>query len=88
MSAPTRFAGTTGHPKGEVKTGFAVGIDHGKVVTKLEMKPKPSYRKGVRARHHTSTLCRSPRSRCEPPLLPFGAALPDLPGCWFALCRS
>ena len=46
MSAPTRFAGTTGHPVGETKTGLAVGMDHGKVVTKLEQKQRPSYRKG------------------------------------------
>ena len=48
VSAPTRFAGTTGHPVGETKTGYAVGMDHGKVVTKLELKPRPSHRKGVR----------------------------------------
>ena len=46
MSAPTRFAGTTGHPRGETKTGFAVGMDHGRVVTKLELKQRPSQRKG------------------------------------------
>lgn len=46
MSAPTRFAGTTGHPRGETKTGLAVGMDHGRVVTKIELKQRPSYRKG------------------------------------------
>jgi len=46
MSAPTRFAGTTGHPVGDTKTGYAVGMDHGKVVTKLEQKQRPSQRKG------------------------------------------
>ena len=46
MSQPTRFAGTTGHPVGETKTNLAVGMDHGKVVTKLERKQLPSYRKG------------------------------------------
>ena len=46
MSAPTRFAGTTGHPVGETKTNLAVGMDKGKVVTKMEQKPKPSHRKG------------------------------------------
>ena len=46
MSAPTRFAGTTGHPIGDTKTNMAVGADHGKVVTKLELKQRPSYRKG------------------------------------------
>merc|ERR1719478_366957 len=46
MSQPTRFAGTTGHPVGDTKTGLAVGIDKGKVVTKLDLKQKPSYRKG------------------------------------------
>ena len=46
MSAPTRFAGTTGHPVGDTKTGLAVGMDHGKVVTKIPLKPRPSYRKG------------------------------------------
>ena len=46
MSAPTRFAGTTGHPVGDTKTNMAVGMDHGKVVTKLELKPRPSQRKG------------------------------------------
>merc|ERR550514_2678945 len=46
MSAVTRFAGTTGHPVAEVKTGMAAGMDKGHVVTKLALKPKPSYRKG------------------------------------------
>ena len=46
MSQPTRFAGTTGHPVGETKTNLAVGMDHGKVVTKLPLKQRPSYRKG------------------------------------------
>jgi large subunit ribosomal protein L36e len=46
MSAPTRFAGTTGHPVGETKTGYAVGMDKGKALTKLELKQRPSYRKG------------------------------------------
>lgn len=50
MSAPTRFAGTTGHPVGETKTNLCVGMDKGKVVSKLEKKQKPSYRKGVRER--------------------------------------
>ena len=31
---------------GETKTNLAVGMDHGKVVTKLELKQRPSYRKG------------------------------------------
>ena len=46
MSAPTRFAGTTGHPVGDTKTNIAVGMDKGKALTKLEMKPRPSTRKG------------------------------------------
>jgi len=55
MSAPTRFAGTTGHPgkaaKTDTKTGICVGMvaenaNYGKVTTKLPLKPKPSYRKG------------------------------------------
>ena len=55
MSAPTRFAGTTGHPgkaaKTDTKTGIAFGMvaenaNRGKITTKLIMKPKPSYRKG------------------------------------------
>ena len=46
MSQATRFAGTTGHPVGETKTNLAVGMDHGKVVTKLELKQRPSLRKG------------------------------------------
>ena len=46
MSAPTRFAGTTGHPVGDTKTGLAVGMDKGKVVTKIEKKQLPSQRKG------------------------------------------
>ena len=46
MSQPTRFAGTTGHPVGETKTNLAVGMDHGKVVTKIALKQAPSYRKG------------------------------------------
>ena len=46
MSNPQRFAGTTGHPVGETKTNLAVGMDHGKVVTKLEQKQRPSLRKG------------------------------------------
>ena len=45
-TATNRFAGTTGHPVGETKTGFAVGMDKGHVVTKLEQKQRPSYRKG------------------------------------------
>lgn len=44
----SRFAGTTGHPVAEEKSGLAVGMDHGMVLTKRELKPKPSYRKGVR----------------------------------------
>ena len=47
MSAPTRFAGTTGHPVSETKTGLAVGMDKGHVVTKRKLEQKPSYRKGV-----------------------------------------
>merc|ERR1719478_2043285 len=43
---PARYPGTTGHPVGETKAGLAVGIDHGKVVTKLEQKARPSLRKG------------------------------------------
>merc|ERR1711975_204980 len=35
-----------GHPIGETKTGLAVGMDKGKVVTKLEKKQLPSQRKG------------------------------------------
>ena len=31
---------------GETKTGLCKGMDKGKVVTKLDLKPKPSYRKG------------------------------------------
>jgi len=55
MSAPTRFAGTTGHPgqaaKMETKTGICVGMvgdnaDYGKIVTKLPLKQRPSTRKG------------------------------------------
>jgi len=46
MSAPTRFAGTTGHPVGETKTNLAAGMDKGKQLTKLELKPRPSQRKG------------------------------------------
>uniref|UniRef100_A0A6S9SL99 60S ribosomal protein L36 n=1 Tax=Chrysotila carterae TaxID=13221 RepID=A0A6S9SL99_CHRCT len=42
----TRLTGFTGHPKGETKTGLAVGMDSGHVLTKRELKPKPSYRKG------------------------------------------
>merc|ERR1719152_1014654 len=42
----SRFPGTTGHPVGEEKSGLAVGMDHGLALTKREMKPKPSYRKG------------------------------------------
>lgn len=42
----SRFAGTTGHPVAEEKSGLAVGMDHGMVLTKRELKPKPSYRKG------------------------------------------
>merc|ERR1712060_403832 len=44
MSA--RLTGFTGHPVGETKTGLAVGMDCGHVLTKRDMKPKPSYRKG------------------------------------------
>lgn len=54
MATATRFAGTTGHPVGEEKTGLAVGMDKGLVVTKRALKPKPSYRKGVRLRPHAS----------------------------------
>ena len=59
MSAPTRFAGTTGHPIGETKSGLAVGADHGKVLTKLELKQRPSQRKGVRLLllPSASTIC-------------------------------
>jgi large subunit ribosomal protein L36e len=46
MSGTARFAGTTGHPVGETKTNLAVGMDHGKVVTKIALPQKPSYRKG------------------------------------------
>jgi len=46
MSAATRFAGTTGHPVGETKTNLAVGMDKGRQLTKIALKPKPSYRKG------------------------------------------
>merc|ERR1712216_63658 len=46
MSGVTRFAGTTGHPKGEVKTGLAAGVDKGKALTKFALKAKPSHRKG------------------------------------------
>jgi len=42
----TRVLGFTGHPVGEEKTGIAIGMDKGHVLTKREMKPKPSYRKG------------------------------------------
>ena len=54
MATATRFAGTTGHPVGEEKTGLAVGMDKGMIVTKRALKPKPSYRKGVRLRPHAS----------------------------------
>lgn len=43
-----RLTGFTGHPKGEEKSGLAVGIDKGTRVTKRELGKKPSYRKGVR----------------------------------------
>ena len=46
MSGVGRITGFTGHPKGETKTNLAVGIDHGKALTKRELKPKQSYRKG------------------------------------------
>eukprot|EP00315_Gephyrocapsa_oceanica_P009459 CAMPEP_0185306416 /NCGR_PEP_ID=MMETSP1363-20130426/16073_1 /TAXON_ID=38817 /ORGANISM="Gephyrocapsa oceanica, Strain RCC1303" /LENGTH=114 /DNA_ID=CAMNT_0027903701 /DNA_START=62 /DNA_END=406 /DNA_ORIENTATION=+ len=42
----TRLTGFTGHPKGERKTGLAVGMDKGHVLTSRDLKPKPSYRKG------------------------------------------
>ena len=44
-----RIVGFTGHPVGEEKSGLAVGMDKGRALTKRELKPKPSYRKGVRA---------------------------------------
>jgi len=47
MSAPTRFAGTTGHPRAEEKNGLAVGMDKGHVLTKRALPKKQSYRKGV-----------------------------------------
>lgn len=59
MSAATRFAGTTGHPVGETKTNLAVGMDKGRQLTKIALKPKPSYRKGVR-------VGASPRLPCSP----------------------
>ena len=46
MSGTNRFAGTTGHPVSETKTGLAVAMDKGHVVTKIEQKQRPSYRKG------------------------------------------
>ncbi|KAL1503055.1 hypothetical protein AB1Y20_011122 [Prymnesium parvum] len=46
MSAPTRFAGTTGHPVGETKTGLAAGMDKGMQLTKRALPVKHSYRKG------------------------------------------
>ena len=45
----SRIVGFTGHPVGEEKSGLAVGMDKGRALTKRELKPKPSYRKGVRA---------------------------------------
>ena len=45
----TRIVGFTGHPVAEQKSGLAVGMDKGRALTKRELKPKPSYRKGVRA---------------------------------------
>ena len=50
MSAPQRFAGTTGHPVGEERSGLAVGIDKGMQLTKRALPTKQSYRKGVRRR--------------------------------------
>mmetsp|Transcript_25034 Transcript_25034/g.68756 ORF Transcript_25034/g.68756 Transcript_25034/m.68756 type:complete len:114 (+) Transcript_25034:71-412(+) len=42
----TRLTGFTGHPKGEKRTGIAVGMDKGRELTKRELPVKPSYRKG------------------------------------------
>ena len=50
MSAPQRFAGTTGHPVGEERSGLAVGMDKGMQLTKRALPTKQSYRKGVRRR--------------------------------------
>ena len=58
MSAPTRFAGTTGHPVGEEKTGLAVGMDKGVALTKRALPKKHSYTKGVRRRHSLSPSSR------------------------------
>ena len=44
-----RIVGFTGHPVAEERSGLAVGMDKGRQMTKRELKPKPSYRKGVRA---------------------------------------
>merc|ERR1719218_327760 len=46
MASLNRFAGTTGHPVVEEKSGLAVGMDRGKRLTKRELKPTISYRKG------------------------------------------
>lgn len=61
-----RLTGFTGHPKGERKTGLAVGMDKGHVLTSRDLKPKPSYRKGVRPtlpRVAPSAPCPSRRAR-------------------------
>ena len=44
--AAARVTGFTGHPKGETKTNLAVGVDKGRALTKRDLKPKQSYRKG------------------------------------------
>merc|ERR1719428_2512399 len=46
MSGVGRITGFTGHPKAEQKSGLAVGVDHGKALTKRSLKPKQSYAKG------------------------------------------
>ena len=46
MSGTGRYAGTTGHPVADEKSGLAAGMDKGKRLTKREMPKKPSYRKG------------------------------------------
>jgi len=65
-----RLTGFTGHPKGEEKSGLAVGIDKGTRVTKRELGKKPSYRKGVRC---TPPCLRpaslgAPNARRQPPV--------------------
>lgn len=76
MSQPTRFAGTTGHPVGEEKSGLAAGIDKGVALTKRPLPSKHSYRKGVSAPTPATTRAlarpaaeelRDSPSACTPP---------------------